>query len=176
MATEVQLAREWAGVAGACFALMGAGLAGRAKRHAEDNVVWQKQWRHAVGAAAADPADDESAGRRLAAVYRAAGAVFALGGALLLAAAALRPDVLFAWQKPASLGRGGALAGGVLLSLTGAAMAWSKASTLERVPAAIAGEAPPARSAGERLAHASGWALSFLLSGYGLRLLWEGLR
>ena len=176
MATEAQLAREWAGVAGACFALMGAGLAGRAKRHAEENVVWQKQWRHAVGAAAGDPAADESASRRLASVYLAAGLVFALGGTLLLAAALLRPDVLAAWQRPASLGRGGTLAGGLLLSLTGVLMAWSKASTLERVPAALAGQPVPARLVGERLAHASGWLLSFVLSGYGLRLLREALR
>ncbi len=172
MATEAQLAREWAGVAGACFALMGAGLAGRAKRHAEENVVWQKQWRQAVGAAPADRAADEAAGRRLAWTYRAAGAAFAAGGLSLLGAALARPDVL-AW-RPASIGPGGALAGGLALSCIGVGMAWSKASAIE--PAPLGGLPAPARPVGERVAHASGWALSFVLSGYGLRLLREALR
>lgn len=175
METEARLAREWAGVAGASFALMGTAMAGRARRHAEENVSWQRQWRQAVGrpAAAGDEARETS---RLSWAYRAAGAAFALGGLALLSAATLRPEALAAWQRPPDIGRGGALAGGALLSAAGFALAWSKASRIERAALLPPGAAPEAPSFGERLAHGCGWALSFLLSGYGLRLLREGLR
>lgn len=176
MATEDQLAREWAGVAGACFALMGAGLAGRARSHARENVMWQRQWRDAVGAQAVDSAADDAAARRLAWAYRAAGASFAALGLFLLAAALLKPTILAAWQRPAAIGRDGALVGGLLLSVVGVALAWTKATALERAPIPVEGAPVPERPLGERLAHACGWALSFVLSGYGLRLLREALR
>ncbi|MDX6768604.1 MAG: hypothetical protein SF051_03670 [Elusimicrobiota bacterium] len=175
MATEAQLAREWAGVAGAAFALMGASLAGRAAAHARENLVWQRQWRQAVGSPAA--AEDDGEARRLAAAYRAAGAAFAGAGLLLLGAALLRPDALASWHRPASIGRAGAAAGGLLLSVAGFGTAWSRLLLVERVPAAVRAVLPAERPPfGERLARACGWALSFLLSAYGLRLLREALR
>lgn len=175
METEARLAREWAGVAGASFALMGAAMAGRARRHADDNLIWQRQWRQAVGAAPArrDEEAEEREARRLALAYRAAGLAFTLGGLALLGAAALRPEALAAWQRPPAVGRGGALAGGLLLSACGFALAWSKAMRVERASPLPGGPAP---GFGERFANGCGWALSFLLSGYGLRLLKEALR
>jgi hypothetical protein len=175
METDARLAREWAGFAGACFALMGTSLAGRAAAYARENVVWQRQWRQAVGAAAG--AEDGAEARRLTTAYRAAGAAFAGAGLLLLGAALWRPDALSAWHRPASISRAGAAAAGVLLSVAGFGAAWSKMRLVERVPAALRDALPAERPPlGERLAHASGWALSFLLSAYGLRLLREALR
>ncbi len=176
MATDAQLAREWAGVAGACFALMGASLAGRAAAHARENLVWQRQWRQAVGTPSAPGAAEEAEARRLALAYRAAGAAFLAAGLALLAAALARPDALAAWQRPATFGRAGALVGGLLLSVAGFAMAWSKASSIERAPAVPLGAPPERPPLGERLAHGCGWALSFVLSAYGLRLLREAMR
>lgn len=173
METEARLARELAGVAGACFGLMGAAMAGRARRHAQDNASWQRQWRQATGA---EPAagDGERETRRLTLVYRIAGAAFASAGLALLGAAALRPEALAAWQRPPSIGRGGALAGGLLLSAAGFALAYAKTMGVER-PAQALGS-PGKEPLGERFASGCGWALSFLLSGYGLRLLKEALR
>lgn len=173
MEAEARLAREWAGVAGASFALMGAAMAGSARRHAEDALIWQRQWRQATGAPHA-AADDAREARRLALMYRAAGAAFALGGGALLGAAALAPESLAAWQRPPDIGRGGALAGGLLLSAAGFALAYGKAMRVERVSPVLG--APERAPFGERLASGCSWALSFLLSGYGLRLLREALR
>lgn len=176
MATDAQLAREWAGVAGVGFALMGASLAGRAAAYARENLVWQRQWRQAVGLPPAPGDAEEAEVRRLALAYIAAGATFLVAGLSLLAAAFARPDALAVWQRPATFGRAGALAGGLLLSAVGFAMAWSKASTLERRPAVPLGVPPERPSLGERISHGCGWALSFLLSAYGLRLLRESMR
>lgn len=165
MATEAQLAREWTAVVGAAFSLMGTGMASRARRHAEDNMIWQRQRRLALGAPAASPGDERTDARRLVVAYRAAGSTFAGAGLLLLAVALWKPGALAAWQRFPQLGRGGILTGGLLLSTAGLGLAWTKASSGEG-----------ARPFGERLAHVCGWGLSFLLSAYGLRLLREALR
>lgn len=84
--TADALAREWTAVGGAALALMGAGLAFGAGRHAADHHSWHRQWRHAAGHEPERRRDGEGAG--LARAYRAAGALLALAGAALVAAAA----------------------------------------------------------------------------------------
>lgn len=113
----MDLSRAWAAFAGAQFALMGISLAAAARVKAEDALSWDRQWRAAVGAP--EPARDEpSRRRRLIALYRAGGAVFAALGTVLLTAAATGRGPFAARET----GRE-ALLGGVFFTGCGAVLA-----------------------------------------------------
>jgi hypothetical protein len=149
------LARELTAVGGAALALMGAGLALGARRHAADHRQWDRDRRHAAGLDPALRAEDDG----LARVYRAGGALLAAAG-IVLAAAAFAGRAAMRLE----LDRGDALVGGALLALAGAAGA-----------AARAWSRPLSPTRAERASEACGWALSVLLVSYGVRLLKTGL-
>lgn len=160
--------REWTAFGGASLALMGAALAAGARRHAEDNLAWRREWRRAVGAPEAGPENC----RRLVLAFRFGGALgVALGLGAVAGAAAGRP---LSSYRPAP---GDARLLGALFAAIGAGVAALNLSRRSsRGPRFLAFDplsAPSARPFDERAAGAAGWALIVLWIWFGLRLLLE---
>lgn len=154
--------RLWNAFGGASFALMGLSLAAGARRHARDNLQWQKQWRQATGRDASGEEGDAG----LVLGYRLGGAAMAaLGAWLALAAPPSR-------RLP---GPGESLAAGVLLCALALALAWSRfRSRPGRGPSFLAGEElSPRPSWDERLGEAAVWALLALWLAFGASLIFR---
>ncbi len=83
----MDLPRAWTAFGGASLALMGTAIAAGARRHADDNLAWRREWSKASGIPISDPGD----GRALVRAYRAGGALAALAGLGVVAAAAAGP-------------------------------------------------------------------------------------
>ena len=163
----MNLPREWTAFGGASLALMGAALVAGARKHAEDNLTWRRQWGQAAGVPDSGPGD----GRRLIAVYRAGGAlVIAVGLGLAAAAASGRA------LSSARFGHNDARALGACFAALGLAFAALKLSRdVARGPRFLAADLPTS-PLGERLAGAATWGLCALWIAFGLRLLTESLR
>ena len=153
----MDLPRAWTAFGGASLALMGAALAGGARRHAEDNIAWRRQWSRAVGA----PDDDLGDGRVFVRACRVGGVLGALAGLGFVAAAASGRAL-----SSARFGSGDARVLGACFFVLGAAFTALKLSRA----------AVPAQALGERIAGAATWALGALWIAFGLRLLTETLR
>jgi hypothetical protein len=166
---SVDFSREWTAFGGASLALMGAALGAGARRHAEDNLAWRREWSRAVGAPDAGP--DEV--RPLVVLFRAGGAIGVLAGlGFVAAAAAGRP------LSSSHFGPGDARVLGASFALLGACFAALNLSRRSprgpRFLALDALSAPPDRPLGERIAGAAGWLLIVLWIWFGLRLLSAG--
>ena len=163
--------REWTAFGGASLALMGAAIGAGARRHAEDNVAWRREWRRAVGAPDSGPGET----RRLLIGFRAGGALGVLAGlGFIAAAAAGRP------LTSSHFGPGDARVLGASFAILGscfAALNMSRRSP--RGPRFLAFDplaAPSSRPLGERVAGAAGGLLCALWIWFGLRLLLESAR
>jgi hypothetical protein len=163
--------REWTAFGGASLALMGAAIAAGARRHAEDNLAWQREWRRAVGA------PDSGAGdaRNLVLGYRAGGALGFLAGLGFLAAAAMGRSLTsshFALGDARALGACFALLGGAFAMMRLFRRAPRGPRFLIHEPLA----ASDVRPLDERAATAASWALIVLWIWFGLRLILESTR
>ncbi|MFI5348367.1 MAG: hypothetical protein ACHQ2Z_02390 [Elusimicrobiota bacterium] len=158
--------REWTAFGGASLALMGTAIGAGARRHAEDNLAWRREWGRAAGVSDAGPRD----ARRLVLALRVGGVVGVLAGlGIVAAAAADRP------LTSSHFGPGDARALGACFTLLGACFAvMSLFRRSPRGPRFLAFDplaAPPVRSFGERVSGAAGWLLIVLWIWFGLRLL-----
>ena len=158
--------REWTAFGGVSLVLMGVAIGAGARRHAEDNLAWRREWRRAVGAPEAGPGE----GRRLVLAFRVGGALGVLVG-LVFAAAAVAGRPL----TSARFGPEGVRVLGGSLALLGAGVA---ASSLYRLAArgprflALDPLAAPSESPlGERVAAVAGGLLCALWIWFGFRLL-----
>jgi hypothetical protein len=162
----VDPAREWTVFVGGTFALMGAALAASAQRRAHDAMLWENERRRLAGADAVPCEGDFE--RLQVRLNRGVGAAAALGGAGLLAAAALGRAV--SW-RPSGLGAAALAAALILGGLVGAlARAFGRGRGPKFLGSATIGLADD--PLGERVARACGWVLRGWWIVYGARLLW----
>ncbi len=152
-------ARAWTVFGGASLVLMGAALAGGARRHAADALAWQKQRRQAVGAP--EPVPPPLPPVR---AYRAGGALLALAGAALAAGA----QTGLVRARGAAESRPGAVLIGTAIAACGVGLGTLK------ILAARTATAP--RPLGERLGDAALWTLCALWTAFGTVLVREALR
>ena len=167
----MNFAREWTAFGGASLALMGTAIGAGARRHAEDNLAWRREWGRAVGAPDAGPGD---AGRLVLAL-RIGGVMGVLAGlGFVSAAAAGRP------LTSSHFGPGDARVLGACFTLLGSCFAaTSLFRRSPRGPRFLAFDplaSPAVRPLGERVAGAAGWLLCVLWIWFGLRLLAEAAR
>lgn len=115
--------------------------------------------------------DGERDASKLTPWYRAAGVLFAAGGAGLAAAGVLAPQSVAGHFKIFAFNDVGRVAGGVVFVLLGSTLAALRLVARPRpLPAALAGEAGP-DSLRRRLAAAARWARVGLITLYGCFLL-----
>jgi hypothetical protein len=167
----VDFPREWTAFGGASLALMGAALAAGARRHAEDNLAWRREWSRAVGAPDAGPGD----ARRLILGFRAGGALGILVGLGFVAAAAAGRPLTSSHFGP----RDARVLGASFMLLGACVAALNLYRRAPRGPRFLAFDplaAPSGRPLGERVASSAGWLLIVLWIWFGLRLLSAGYR
>lgn len=167
----MNLARESMFFLGTTSVLVGIMLAAGARRHVEDILSWERQWRHATGLP--EPEDQSAERKKWLYVYRFGGSlIIGIGAGLFYGGAT--------GLGPASLSRNEAIVGGISLVLFSVAGAWwSWTIEKRRGPRFLDGEllaqdAP--LPAPERIAVFCNRAVGVLFLTFGLRLLREGLR